>query len=106
MRWSGFLAGNEFHVMMRSRVRRVTGAIGAIAYAPLSPSGPSTSMPSVRPSAENEWQLAQVGMSRSTTRLSRRETSRSRHAISGSACSASGLITFFSVRDGISGTSR
>ena len=43
---------------------------GTMAYSPLSLLGPSTSMPIVLPSVENEWQLAHVCRSCMTTRLS------------------------------------
>ena len=60
----------------------------------------------VLPSSENEWQLAQVGMPVRTTRLRVSPTFRTLHWISGMASCASGLMTPFSVSDGISGTSR
>ena len=82
------------------------GSTFEIAYVPLSLSGPSTSIPIVRPSFENEWQLAQVGSPVSSSRLADSPTFRSRHATSRTASGASGLITPSFVRDGISGTSR
>ena len=42
---------------------------GTMAYKPLSLRGPSISSPSVLPSRENEWQLAQVGRFPITVRL-------------------------------------
>ena len=68
--------------------------------------GPSMSMPSVLPSREKEWQLAQECRSFITMWLSGSPTSRMRQLISGTALSASGLITPFAVAEGISGTSR
>ena len=53
------------------------------AYRPLSFCGPSMSRPSVLPSAENEWQLAQVCRSVITTWLAGSATLRIRQAISG-----------------------
>jgi hypothetical protein len=79
---------------------------GVIAYAPLSPVGPSMSMPSVLPSFEKEWQFPQVGIAFKTTLLEGFERSLSRHCIKGNACAARGLMmpsTFF---EGIKGTSR
>src|SRR6201998_438334 len=51
---------------------------GTTSYRPLSFAGPSISMPNVLPSAENEWQLAQVGMSFNTVWLSGFRMSRMR----------------------------
>src|ERR1017187_605458 len=79
---------------------------GTMVYRLLSFSGPSRSIPKVLPSPEKEWQLAQVCMSSSSTRLRVSATSRRRHAISGTARESRGLITPFSCFDGISGTSR
>jgi hypothetical protein len=77
-----------------------------IAYSPLSFWGPSISIPSALPSAEKEWQLAQVCSPSIITRLCVAPTSRSLQAISGMACGARGLITPFSFSEGMSGTSR
>ena len=84
----------------------IFGLTSASAYRPLSFCGPSMSMPSVLPSSEKEWQLAQVGIPVSTTRLRASPIFRTLHWISGMASCASGLMTPFSVADGISGTSR
>ena len=64
------------------------------------------SMPSVWPSAEKLWQLAQVGMSPNMTRLAGFEMSRRRHLINGRAPLGSGMIRFFFSGGGINGTSR
>src|SRR5271165_7313669 len=56
-----------------------------IAYKLLSFLGPSKSSPSVLPSLENEWQLAQVTSFCITVRLCGYEMSRSFHLISGTA---------------------
>ena len=74
-----------FQVMILSSSITTFAPIGAIAYAPLSPSGPSTSIASVFPSAGKLWQFAQVGMSCIRMRLSSRETSFSLHWMSGCA---------------------
>ena len=84
----------------------VWGRMDTRAYSPLSFSGPSTSMPSVLPSRETEWQLAQLWMPSINRWLLLSPTLRRRQAISGIALAASGLITPFSVSAGISGTSR
>ena len=60
----------------------------------------------VLPSPEKEWQLAQVCMSSSSTRLRVSATSRRRHAIRGTARESKGLMTPAAFFDGMSGTSR
>src|ERR1039458_9688621 len=75
--------------------------IGTTAYRPLSFLGPSTSMPIVLPSAENEWQLAQVCRSCITTRLSGWLTSRRRQLMRYSEAGARGWMKFFSPSHGI-----
>ena len=84
----------------------IRGSTVLMAYRPLSFCGPSRSIPRVLPSAEKEWQLAQVCMPSSTTLPRGSAISRSRQAISGMAAGASGLMTPFSDSEGISGTSR
>ena len=87
----------------------LTGFTGISAYSPLSFCGPSTSMPSVFPSRDSEWQFAHVGSPVITVLLSESETYRSCHLIIGSTESGSGLITprsSLSGGGGISGTSR
>ncbi len=91
---------------MSSFLIEVTGFSGTIAYRPLSFAGPSRSRPSVLPSSEKEWQFAHMCMPVSTTRLLVWLTLRRRHAIRGMEEAARGLITPFSVSEGISGTSR
>ena len=76
------------------------------AYAPLSPRGPSMSMPSVPPSAENEWQLMQVGMRFMTTGADGFAMSRIRQAMDGISACESGWTTPSLFRAGMSGTSR
>src|ERR1035437_4590743 len=51
---------NELHVTTSWLRITVWGATETSAYMPLSLRGPSRSMPSVLPSREKEWQLAQV----------------------------------------------
>src|ERR1039457_6836219 len=67
--------------------------MGISPYNALSFCGPSTSMPSVFPSREMEWQLAQVGRFSITVLLCGSDTYRIRHLILGSIESAKGLIT-------------
>ncbi len=52
----------------------LTFCSGIIAYSPLSFCGPSTSMPSVFPSRDTEWQLAHVGSPVITVLLFKSET--------------------------------
>ena len=63
--WPSGLSGNEFQVITSLAVdhhRRFDRARWR--RCPCRPSGPSTSMPSVLPSREKEWQFAQEGMPR------------------------------------------
>jgi hypothetical protein len=64
------------------------------------------SMPSVLPSAENEWQLAHIGCPSITTLPEVSATLRSRHCTSGTALGASGWMIPGSTSEGINGTSR
>src|ERR1700690_766092 len=80
--------------------------MGTIAYRPLSFLGPSTSMPMVLPSVENEWQLAHVCRSCINNGLSGLPISRRRQLIRYSEVGASGCMKFLAPIDGISGTSR
>src|ERR1035441_712792 len=82
---------------------------GTSPYNALSFCGPSTSMPSVFPSPEKEWQLAHVGRFCITTVLRGSDTFRRRHLIIGRTESGRGLMTPRSRsfgRGGIRGTSR
>src|ERR1022692_78223 len=67
---------------------------GTLVYRLLSFSGPSRSIPKVLPAPEKEWQLAQVCMSSSSTRLRVSAASRRRHAISGTAREGAGVQRF------------
>ena len=85
----------------------ICGCDGAMAYRPLSFCGPSKSIPSVLPSREKEWQLAQVCMpvqQQPAARLAdvAQPPGDQRHRRFG----ARGLMTPFSSSEGISGTSR
>ncbi len=112
-----FTDGSELLVFGSSRneLHRITSTFrivmflltGTIAYRPLSFFGPSMSRPSVLPSVEKEWQLAQVGRSSMTVRLWVSPMLRNRHLISGIAKGGSGCIKPFDSGGGIiSGTSR
>ncbi len=57
----GVFSVNAAHLMTRSLLMELTFWSGSSAYNPLLLFGPSTSSPSVFPSRETEWQLAQVG---------------------------------------------
>ncbi len=70
-----------------------TLVMGISPYNALSFCGPSTSMPSVFPSRETEWQLAHVGRFVITTLLPGSETFRRRHLIFGRTESGRGLMT-------------
>ena len=96
---------NELHLITSSLRIVISGFTGTTAYSPLSFCGPSRSIPIVLPSRENEWQFAHVCRPVISSRLCSSPTFRNRHAISGTAAAASGLITPFSSSDGISGTS-
>ena len=73
----------------------ICGLMETSAYSPLSFAGPSRSIPSVLPSRENEWQLAQVCIPVRSSRLLGSAMLRSRQATRGSRLGASGLITPF-----------
>ena len=98
--------GNDGHETISSLRMVIRFSTGTIPYRPLSFCGPSMSRPSVLPSPENEWQLAQVCRSFITIWLLLSEILRIRQLISGIAAVASGLMNPFSSSDGISGTSR
>ena len=66
----------------------------------------STSMPSVVPSREKEWQFPHADIPLRTSLVSDLEMSRRRQAMSGSMELASGWMRPLSPTDGMSGTSR
>ena len=104
--WLPSLPRKELQAITSSLRMAICGWMETRAYNPLSFCGPSTSIPNVLPSRENEWQLAQVCRPSISTRLRGSATLRSRQAISGTALGARGLITPFATSEGISGTSR
>src|ERR1039457_3153772 len=86
-------SGNALQRITYSLLMELIFLMGISPYNALSFCGPSTSMPSVFPSREMEWQLAQVGRFSITVLLCGSDTYRIRHLILGSIESAKGLIT-------------
>ena len=75
------LPRKDLHWITSSLRMVVWGRTDTRAYSPLSFCGPSTSTPSVSPSRENEWQLAQVGKPSMSFRLPGWPTLSSRHVM-------------------------
>jgi hypothetical protein len=68
-RCGGVFSVTLLHLRTYSLLMELTGLMGSRPYSALLLAGPSTSSPSVFPSREAEWQLAQVGSFCMTVRL-------------------------------------